>query len=359
MKHLTIWLMSLSFVLIGCTPSFNEYSPDQVIQNALKEKNNIPAYYAESQWITTERGEIIETITMKEWSSPDGRKRVEVSGNDESDNGITVNDGAQIMTYIPKDNKAYLFGQELASLNQQSPKEQAEQMLKMIQDTHDIEVLGEDVIAGRKAFHLKATVKKEKSFIGNEEIWIDKETWLILKTKSKSSEVSVEWKYTKIEFNPRLSEELFTIDLPDDVEIKSFDNMVDMREVTLEEAKAQLGKSFLYFPETNELKIDYIELVDLGNDMKHEEITIEYENNGLPILSLSIFETPPDTDEQQLESLFSEKALTVRGLDMKWSEELRLIRWVEDGLSYSAIVLDPNLSLAQLTKLLEDMIYYN
>lgn len=360
MKRLLVLLTSVIFALFGCSSSLHEYSPDQVIQNALNEKNNDEAYYAESTWTTTEQGKVTESLTMKEWHSKDGKKRVETIGKDESENGITVNDGARLITYMPGDKKAFIFeSEELASLNQQSPKEQAEQMLKMIQDTHEIEVIGEEKIADRNTFHLKATVKEEQSLIGNQEIWIDKENWIVLKIKSDSDEVSVEWVYTKIEFDPQMPDDLFAIDLSDDVEIESLENMFDTREITLEEAKDLLGTSFLYFPETNELTIAYVERLDLGDEMDRGEITIEYEKEGLPFLSLSIFETPAELEKEQIESSLHEEPISFRGIEGQWSEELRLVNWQEKGMTYSLIVLDPNLSTDAFQKLLEQLVHFN
>lgn len=360
MKRLLVLLTLVMFTLYGCSSSLNEYSPDQVIQNALNEKNEGEAYYAESTWTTKEQGKVTETMTMKEWSSKDGKKRVETIGKDESENGITVNDGARLITYMPGDKKAFIFeSEELASLNQQSPKEQAEQMLKLIKDTHEIEVIGEEKIADRNTFHLKATVKEDQSLIGNQEIWIDKENWFVLKTKSDTDEVTVKWMYTKIEFNPQMPDDLFTIDLPDDVEIESLESMLDTREVTFEEAKDQLRTSFLYIPDTKDLKIAYVGLLDLGSEMERKEVTLEYEKEGLPYLSISIFETLAETEDGQLEAIIGEKMIHVRGQEGMWSEKLRTLYWQEEGLTYSIIVLDPNLSIEKLQKLLERMVHFN
>lgn len=350
-------MVALIVSVIGCSSSLEEYSPDQVINNALTKKDNVQSYYAESKFTTMEQGKVTESITLKEWVSQDGKRRTETSSQNESENSIAVNNGTSLTMYMPVEKKAFIFEmEELAELNQQSPREQAENMLKFIQDTHDIDIIGEDEIAGRMTFILEAKAKKDHDLIGDQQIWIDKENWMILKMTSSSADTSFEWEYTKIEFNPKVSDELFIIDLPDDTTIENFETMIEPEEITLREAKRKLGKPFLHFTETNELKTSFVGLTDIGGE--HKQITIDYEREGLSFLKLSIVETPEE-DEELPEGLMNEETITVRGQNGIWMEELRLLNWSEEGMTYSLHVLDPNLKLDELLALLENMVHFN
>lgn len=358
MKRFLLLFILLMISAIGCSTSLQEYSPEQVIQNALSEKHTTAEYYAESTWIMKEKGEVVESLTIKEWQNEDGKKRVETKSKNDTEHSIAINNGKSLITYIPDEKKAFVIeSEELTSLNQQSPKEQAEQLLKLIQDTHEIEVNGEEKVAERDTFHLKATAKEDRSLIGNQDIWIDKETWFVLKMISTSGETTIEWEYTKIDYKVQNDEELFTIQLPDDVVVENLDDSFAGKEITFEQAKEELDASFLYIPETEDLKIAYVELSELGGEINRKEITIEYEKAGLPYLSFTVFQHSSEQSDDI--TLSNEEDIQIRGLDGTWSEELRWLQWVEKGMTYSITVKDPNVSLEELRQLLEKMVSFD
>src|SRR5699024_12586713 len=95
-----------------------------------------------------------------------------------------------------------------------------------------------------------------------------KENWIVLKMIFNRGESKTEMVYTKIDFNPKILTDTFTLDLPDDVEMKNLDDMSNESEITLEEAKENIG-AFHYFPENEELDISTIEMIELqGEDRK-------------------------------------------------------------------------------------------
>ena len=353
-----LYLFILMLSAIGCSTSLQEYSPEQVIQNALSEKHKTLEYYAESTWIMKENGEVAETVMMREWQNEDGQKRMETKSSNEKEYSIAINDGKTLLTYVPHEKKAYVIeGEELTSLNQQSPKEQAEKLLKLIQDTHEIKVIGEEKVAGRDAFHLKATAKKENSLIGNQDIWIDKETWFVLKMISVSGETTIEFEYTKIDYKVQNDNKLFTFELPEDAVVEKLQDSFSEKEITLEQAKVELGTAFLYIPETKDLKIAHVGLSELDGEINQKEIMIEYTKEGLPYLSLTVIKQSSDRADETM--LPNEEEIQIRGLKGTWSEELRWLHWVENGMAHSINVTDPNVSLDELMPLLEKMVSFD
>src|SRR5699024_10551899 len=152
---------------------------------------------------------------------------------------------------------------ELLEFNQPSPKEQVNNLLEMVRDTHEISSEGEAEIAGRDTYHLVAKAKEENTLFGDQELWIDKENWMVLKMIF----------YTKIDFNTKILADTFTLDLPDDMEMKNLDDMSNESEITLEEAKENIG-AFHYFPENEELDISTIEMIELQGELKRKEVNI-------------------------------------------------------------------------------------
>src|SRR5699024_2339666 len=141
-------------------------------------------YYDESTSTVSEDEKEIEVVKMKEWRNEDGKIRVELENENGEEQAITVNDGESIITYQKEINQAFIIDdEEILELNQPSPKEQVDFILGMVKDTHDISTEGEEEeVAGRTTVHLIATPKEDDALLGEQEIWIDKENWMVLKT---------------------------------------------------------------------------------------------------------------------------------------------------------------------------------
>jgi len=339
-------------MVAGCSEESNNYSPEEMINHAIAEEE-LPAYYAES--ITTINEE--EPVVMKEWRSEDGRIRVESETESGEDKSISVNDGSSVITYQIDENKAMIIDdEEMLEFNQPSPKEQANALLDMIRDSHDITSEGDDEIAGRDTYYLVAEPNGENSLFGELELWIDKENWMVLKTISSTGDQRTETVYTKLELNADIPEDTFTLEIPDDAEVTNVDDVADTEEITLEDAIEGVGKPFYYFPEENGMKISSIEKYEMEGIADRTEVNIEYTKDDMPFATLAVFATPEDLDEDL--TMPNMEEVTVRGLEGTFmdTDGLRLLHWLEDGLTYSMIVIDPNAELEELQQLAEQMV---
>src|SRR5699024_7270000 len=99
--------------------------------------------------------------------------------------------------------------------------------------------------------------KGEKSLYGRQEMWIDKENWLLLKTTSNSGDSRVTLEYTTIEMDPKMDDSVFEIDVPDDVIVEEYDDAME-EVITLEEGIEKLGSPFMYIKDKDGLKLDVI-----------------------------------------------------------------------------------------------------
>ncbi len=88
-------------------------------------------------------GELGGKAQVKEWTK-DGKRRIEMT----SENGehiISVNNGSQLITYDVVGNTVHKMNYaEGAFDGLQSPKDQAEILFKMMKDSHDISIAGEE-----------------------------------------------------------------------------------------------------------------------------------------------------------------------------------------------------------------------
>lgn len=349
-----------TILLFGCSTGVSQYSPEQVINNALKGTADVGAYYGEAEMKISENGQKTESILIKEWVSEDGKRRIEALDN--SEKAITVNDGNNLITYETEANQAYVIegNPEFLSMNQMSPRQQAEQLLKMVQDTHEISAEGEEEIAGREAYHIIATAKENNALIGDQELWIDKENWMVLKMHSTSGDMMSEVIYTKVELDPEIPAGTFTLELPDDVQVQDLEEMSSANKVSLSEAADSIGKAFLHFPETDEFTISNVEQLELGGELQRAEVNIDYQKEGLPYFTMTVFQSTEDTGEET-ELFADEETVTVRGNEGTYTEmdEFRSFVWQENGLTYSILLTDPSLTLEDFTSQAENMVPVN
>src|SRR5699024_6750179 len=151
-----------------------------LINTVLSEPDIPEPFYAEMEWIMNEKGNVTEHLLMKHWYDYDGKYRIEIENPTDGEQAITVNDGQSIIVYSVEDNEAFITNDsELFSMNQPSFKEQANYLLEAILETHTVEVVGEEKIAGRQTHHLVATAKEDDILLGNQELWIDKKNWMV------------------------------------------------------------------------------------------------------------------------------------------------------------------------------------
>ncbi len=356
MKKTVFALIGFSVVLlIGCG-KMNQFSPEQVIANAL-ETDSDTSYYGEMEMTIKGMGEN-EISSLKEWRQNE-KSRVEI--DDDGGEIIAINDGKAFIVYQEKEKKAYSFEQEeLQELNM-NPKEQVEMLLEMIQDTHDVQNVGEEEINGRSTFHMVARKQKDqKTLLGDQEIWIDKEHWVVLKMNSSSGDVQINLEYKTIDFNAKIDESKFQLDLPEDVEIETsadFEDLYSEEEITLKDIPKKMDtSSVLYIPNGEEHELDNISFLEMKGEPSYQEVMIDYTKDDFPLMTLSIL---PLEDTEEDADLFGDglEKEPIRGeeglyIDM---EEFRFISWSEGGLRYSIEIIAPNVTIDMVKKWANEM----
>ncbi|MBU5267310.1 LolA family protein [Virgibacillus proomii] len=343
----------------GCTPESNHYSPQEMVNQALAAEVKPLAFYGESTSVISENGKEVKRFTMKEWRNDEGKIRTELQGGDRGEKWVSVNDGTSVISYDQTQNQAVIIDDpEILELNQPSPKKQVDFILEKIVKTHEISDGKEEEIAGRKTQHIIAEPKKDNNLYGKQELWIDKENWIVLKMISVIGDQTQETIYNEIDFDTNIPEEKFSLDLPKDVEIKNLNEESPVREITLEDVPKELGKSILYIPETNEWQIDKVELIEFSGEFKRKEVSMDYIKNDVPFLNLSVFKTPDKAIDENL--LPNEQTITIRGKRGTYTndESFHSLLWDENGLRYSLLIDNQNIELKQIKELIEKMVLF-
>lgn len=361
-KHVLLVIAILTSVLAAACGVKNEPGPADILARALEENKKPEAYYAESKSETMQNGKKVSTSVSKEWYSRDGLKNrieMQVSGVDiGSMNVYIVNDGQKTINYQQGDKTAWYFdNSRMGEAKKQSPREELMQRLEGLQTYAELTLVGESEISGRKTYHLVAKPKEKKSVMGDQEIWIDQETWMIMKNIFNVEDIKIEHIYTKIEFAPQFKDDVFQIKLPKDVQLKDIGGMYANRTVTLSEARAVFGKPILHFRETSVVALAKAELTEIRIPDKSgiKSVTLTYFKNNAPYITISV---TPMTDDKKIN--LSKNELLIRGQKGNYVDEfnVKLLGWRENGLEYMLDGTYSKLDITQLQKLTEEMVLY-
>lgn len=349
-----ISIMLLTGALVACNMEESQYSPQQVIENALQETEQPATYYGEYKMGSSlDNNEEIGTV--KEWVQ-DGKRRIEMVASSENieQEILLVNDGSTMYMYDRTENSVmtYPLGDEMNSLGIQSPREQAEMLLETVRDSHNITIEGEEKIADRVAYHIIAKPKNDKSIIGDLEIWVDKKTWVTLKSITTSASSTFTQEYTKIDYDAKMDADTFIFEAPSNAIIEEIDTAAYMP-VAIKEDEIKQTLGAFYKPNSTDLQLT--EVTVIGKDEPRPEYSFEYERNQIPALSFTVFKQTEQYAE--LGNTAEEKEQIIRGQKGSKMEmnDFRLLSWDEDGLSYSIILLDPELTFEQTLTYLEEM----
>lgn len=362
LRKFTLLCISSLFIilLIGCQ-SMNQFSPEQVIANALETDKDV-TYYGEIE-MSVEGIDEMEEIKIQEWRK-DEKVRLEMTSDTEAVTVVLDGESALVVNESEKtaflSALAYEINPDELYLN---PQEQIELLLEIVQDTHDIETIGEETVAGRETIHMSAKKRDgEKSLYGDQELWIDKENWLLLKAKSISGDVQVNMEYTKIDFDMDIDDRQFELDIPDGVEVHDMEDISQQdTEISLDEIPEKLEQPVLIIPDHDLHQIDKITFYEMDGEFAYQDVTIDYKrNDGLPLMSLTLFKGDGNEElsEEEREALGEiEEYVQIRDVEGHFidEEQFRNVSWTENGIHYSIHMIDPSTTLEDVQKWAEEM----
>ncbi|GAB6926373.1 hypothetical protein JCM10914A_03560 [Paenibacillus sp. JCM 10914] len=345
-----MWIIPLAVVTIlsGCSGSLSA-SSEEIMSNVLQDSPGQENYKGEGEFKLYMNEELTDQFSFEEFASSDGkRKIITVDKRNEDQISYTLNDGSRLLIYEEGGSQAQtlnIAGTELPV--SQTQKEQLTAMLERMKNTHTFEVVGEEELLGHTTYHLKITANSKDSLLGDMELWVDQKTWFLVKSKSISGDVRSEVTYTALDFTPTFTEDTFTLDLPEGVDIVDIEAENPTQTGTVKEAAAALGEPFLVFPDGDQT-VETVEWNVYGGELNRTEVTVYYTNNGVPTLTLSVFDRPADAELNG--------NVTVRGMPGEYTEEIRWLSWDEGELRYGILIDHPDLAKEDVMKQVEGMV---
>lgn len=342
-------ICGLTILLTGCFSKGEEFRPDQVIENALKTDGTV-TYYAESESTFIENDDVQSISEMKEWMDADGKMRLETI-EDNGEEVTVINDLQKIRIFDKKSNE--LMETDASELEDlvNSPKEEMLLLIEGIQDTHSIEYIGEEEMIGRKTHHIKAMPRDQTSLQGEQQFWFDAEHWVTLKHISLFGDSKNEVRYTLFEVEKEFDEDIFSIEVPEDVTVVDLDALLEENKITLEEMIDRMAHTFLYFLENDSIQMESVTTLKIEED-DFEQFTIEYEKDGLPLLSLVIEEGEGYIGDSEDAEELSINDQTVYFTSIYDHDSYT---WSADGVHYEIWMNDPSVTQEEMIKMIEEM----
>ncbi|MBL7063856.1 MAG: DUF2092 domain-containing protein [Anaerolineae bacterium] len=294
------------------------------------------------------------SATVELWEQSPNKIRTEALEASEPDlvGMLLVSDGQQGWTYDPQRHRVVVG--PMGDLELPPPQEMLIELQDTIQamlDASDIELAGEETVAGRPAYKLWMSPKedsKEGSFPGDGKatLWVDQERWIVLKATYESGAFGQRsMEVQSFELNPGLSNDLFTFQAPEGAEVVDIE-AEQPSFMTLDEAQAQAGFPLLvpeYVPgDATLIQVFQVQgAIVLGYDHS-PEVSFTIMQGPEPIRS-----TPPGEAQE----------ITVRGqsatLITDESVGFAYLHWIENDVSVTIggrLIVDEALKVAESLK---------
>jgi outer membrane lipoprotein-sorting protein len=198
-------------------------------------------------------------LVVEVWEKKPNKFRAEVlEANDpELAGAISVTDGQQFWAYQPSQNEVVVgeVGPDEPSSFRGAIRDM-EDMIRQALDATDVELVGEEDVAGVATYKLELTPREgDEMFLpaGSEvTLWVDQERWVVLQAYFSGGIVGEgQMRVRSFELNMGIADDLFQLEIPEGAKVTSAEDKRPQH-LTLDEARAQADFPLLvpsYVPE--------------------------------------------------------------------------------------------------------------
>ena len=340
-----IVIVVFSLVLGGCQ---NQPTVEEIVAKMQEVEASIENAHAVVDFSMQAEGEDLEA-TVEMWEKSPNKFRAEVleANNDELAGVVSVTDGEQVWIYNPGLDEAVVgrvgeFGVD-EPLNPRQVIELMQEGIQQIQDTCDVELVGEEDVDGVATYKLEFTPKEgEESPLpipidGKGNLWVEQERWIVLQAHlDGGSLIQGRLHVRSFEFNMGVDDERFRFEVPAEAHVINVEDL-QPRPLTLDEARGEAAFPLLvpaYLPADATL-IDVFTVNDA--------YVLHYDHS---LVSFTVMQRPSDDGEESAQDLFDQRTLqgaekldvTVRGQAATLFTdglENSLLTWTEDGVEFA------------------------
>ena len=369
-------LTSLSGIMSGCSFFTSEGFTEAMVQ----EDETLNTFYGEAEINQYQDNELLCKVNFKEWKGNENKYRVEykytvtdaykeavdnglIKGEIEADEEIDITNGNQLIAYVPAKDTYYIKPVSLADevnptvlqginqvLRSGSLKEYALELINEVSNSHDVTIKDNVRIGSYTTQHVLAVPKEGKLGEPTVELWIDQDSWMVIKSKTAMGNLIVEQEYKNFTLNPKIDEEKFIMDIPKDAKVVHLDENLDIvnQEVSLKEAVDWLKVPIFYIPDEKIATMKEARYIETSNEI-YARVEITYLT---PEGEEFIVQNMPSS--KFLESLdFNCEKVKIGDIEAIYFEQAptRIIEFTKEGTLCDLYVKNSELSKEELIKL--------
>lgn len=347
-KMISAVCLASAIFVSGCSDSRFSSSED-IMEELLQqsEKAQVPnSIYQETVTTNYENDQMVNKETLKYWQDFEtGKDRFEFR-SDGNPTRYSVFNGQERIVYTEGEEQALIMGPpKNPPTKGVSTIDNLIQMIQSLSSTHEITFAGEEKIEGVDTYHLKLKAKDQNAIVGNQEFWINQETWMLKKAISEIGNKRQETLYTASEANPTVADNFYNFKLPEGV--KRIEDQSGLKIVSLDDIKSFFNQQIFYYPGTKEIQM-------LPGEQNDNFISINYTKEGLTYLT--IFMEKAEENEEKIQGDYK-----IRGNAAQLTKQNGVgysLTWIEDGIKYTIFDAPNVLKKEDILKIAENMEKY-
>ena len=203
-------LLAATVMLTANRAAVAQENPDKILKKVRENYEKLESLTAdfEKNYTWTQVGET-QTLSGKIYLKRGDRYRVETGLQ------TIVTDGKTVWTYTPSKQQVYLDKME-GSHENPLPRE----LLAKYATDYRARYLRKDVLDGVSCHVILLTPRDENAFVESVTVWVDANQWLTVQVEQVDlNENLTVYKMSNLALNEKLSDHLFSFEIPKDVEI--------------------------------------------------------------------------------------------------------------------------------------------
>lgn len=309
MRFLKISLITLLVIILSSCRLTGTLISSEIIDTVVNPEESKIKFYTKKKTTVRDMGEVRFEIINEEWTSLDGKDNKWRQTSDDGNESISIiyNNGDTLI--ITEDNEGNIkyskheSNDELGKVVAQKSQDTFMAELDNLTVDYDMEIIGSERIAGRKALHVIFTNNNEENTDEENtdketlELWIDKKTYQILKSiRSLYGDDGFNFEVEVLEYseNVEYDESLFDTSIPKNAEK---DTSVDEMMVSKEDVIKKFGEDLLLYKNSEGYEESYSYSKFDGQATELNIIDINYSKDEIPMFAIRIL-TPDESDYQ-------------------------------------------------------------
>lgn len=359
MKHIKIkfilFFISLVILVSGCE---DKLSAEEIVEQVQEKEANLEDYSGTMCTTVYLNGEKnLEEETRIIYKKPNLMKTIVVEDGKDVE---SVSDGEFAWSYDAKTNTVTKM--KLPEEPLLTEKDFVNIIGNLVNES-EVSMLGVEAVDGRSAYVLEArpkTEENESELISRTKIWVDKETWMVLKSSIYNNEgnLILEVEMRDLKINTGIPDSEFKFEIPEGAKVETLDLDEELKtpdNLSLKEAREQASFKILvpeYIPDGYMLNSTMIsEKDETGAEGQSSETVILSYQKGSE--NFNVIEAVYENKSEENTFMEGAEKISINGTEGKYLNEFgntKMLQWELGGVEINLI---GSLEKAEMLKIAE------